>query len=55
MVEQVITAALTAGVTGVVAGVASSYTTVIALKTDIGWIKKIIEQFDDRLKVVENR
>jgi hypothetical protein len=37
-----------------VTGVASSIATVITLRTDIGWIKRILDQHDRRIGQLES-
>lgn len=46
---------LTASATGVVTGVASSYATVIALKTDMTWLKKLFDGLSARVEALEKK
>jgi hypothetical protein len=46
MMETLVVAAVT--------GLASSIATVITIRTDIGWIKRIIDQHDRRIGQLEN-
>lgn len=53
--DTIVTAVITASATGIVAGIASSYATVIALKTDMNWLKKLFESLDERVNKLEKR
>ncbi|WP_238132272.1 hypothetical protein [Vibrio cincinnatiensis] len=53
--ETIITAVITASATGIVAGIASSYATVIALKTDMHWLKKLFDNLDERVCELEKQ
>ncbi|WP_238129933.1 hypothetical protein [Vibrio cincinnatiensis] len=53
--DTILMTMLTASATGVVTGVASSYATVIALKTDMQWLKKLFDGIAARVEALEKK